>query len=1012
MLLKKRNPGKRLTQTVSSLITLIFTWTSVLPASGILEPPLLHPPYLTQVHCGISPDLGRIKEFFPLQKSPEIYLVEDAHESLDAQEKIRLILKELVEKERVKKIYFEGGSFKLDRRFYAASRLKKINEKVWNRLFEMGEIGGVERYALEAPRHIRFFGMEDPDVYFNNVHSVQNIYRAQTKIGTEVKKLDADFKKAAARFIQGELKNFLKLKKQFEEKKISLDRYTRELALRAKKIAGIDFQEVSSQKKWPQYVRLMAFLKYGVLHTPYTVHRTQYENDSFLWNPDEHWRARGHLRWYFERWLDGLGPNVPLSPELKHWIRYHILKDELDAESLRQEIGCLEDLILAKMKLSGETLRFLNQEKRWNHIKKLLRLELTRSEWCELKKMNLYSPLFQKLKKEISMAFRNYELVEKRDKIFDQRLPRNKTSEKIAVVLGGFHSEVLISNLKKENSSFTVVTPNIKDPNRCLDYRSRILVPRQTAPVVVGASLNIPEAGPFIRHFERVRAESLGRIEKSKPAGKTAISLNEDHSLTAEGETPFNEWVKEPTLSLLLPDQRISGRRPLFSEDVSTVAYELPGSGSRRFVAWLDLARGQSFTRIDRAEKGNLVSDKVPPAVSCFEWDSEEQSGGEHVYHAGKVTVTVQGTHRSEVHILGSQGEISYSFPLKDYGGVTGSPLILSPDGEHLAVANRLTTRGWKAAAIWAVSRRDHNEIMIHLYETKSGQLWRWLKVPAEKIEAMHFSPDGRYLFAITSDVHSSHAMEKVHIFDLYSAQDLENDLARLSWNAFAVQHYNWQKPFRGVQILFGLRFLSIYYSVPAFITIFVCTTLLAAVRKKNLAGILSDPMLLQKWFVASAGVIAVFGTLFVFSYLLELWYRKFNEPFVSLPELRRIEEIRSRWKEKTGEKTQLKQAVRADLGSEASSLGVKGAVLLGSASKNSLWMNQYGVRTSTVLRVARIVGVLGEDIKTYFPEEYEDLLNELGLTNNSGSLTRSGFHLIEKAIFRKQSAALLGQMV
>src|SRR3990167_8259951 len=103
----------------SFLTLLIFSAQSLLQGA----PPTLNlsakskevvsaPPFLKSPKSSFSVDRGLVQEQFLSQSTPFIYLVEDAHDSLDAQESIRQILKQLVEKEKVSLVCFEGGSEK------------------------------------------------------------------------------------------------------------------------------------------------------------------------------------------------------------------------------------------------------------------------------------------------------------------------------------------------------------------------------------------------------------------------------------------------------------------------------------------------------------------------------------------------------------------------------------------------------------------------------------------------------------------------------------------------------------------------------------------------------------------------------------------------------------------------------------------------------------------------------------------------------------------------------------
>ncbi|MBI4397617.1 MAG: hypothetical protein HY586_00650 [Candidatus Omnitrophica bacterium] len=171
-------------------------------------------------------------------KSPLVYLIQDAHDSLDAQESNRKILKSLIEKERVTHIFFEGGSLPLNRKFYSVAGREETDKKIWDALLREGKLSGLERAALEAPRRICFEGIEDEAVYFEHVKAIREVFSSDQKAEVLIYEEDERMEKEAARVLGPKNQKLLRLIHNFEAGCLVADRYIRELARMDRKIVS------------------------------------------------------------------------------------------------------------------------------------------------------------------------------------------------------------------------------------------------------------------------------------------------------------------------------------------------------------------------------------------------------------------------------------------------------------------------------------------------------------------------------------------------------------------------------------------------------------------------------------------------------------------------------------------------------------------------------------------------------------------------------------------------------
>ncbi|GEM_PF-2842363 len=519
-------------RTVASGILFLFSVSTAAQANLPLSyiPPVPLPPFAVNQTINLDPRLGKVEELYGSASSengrPFVYILQDAHDSRDAQKNIRRILHYLIGQEKIGDILFEGGFKELDNSFYDFSDSRQLNKKIWDALFRKCKISGVERAALEVPRHVRFYGIEEPEAYFKNIEAIQRIFREQDQyeilLREEEKKLNLRWQND----VRPALKKFFDLKNQFEEKRISLLSFGRELGKRSETRLSVEGQE-----KWAQLVRLMKIAelealmltnKKGIQSELKNAKRLSRGMD-FIWNPEEHWRSRGHLRWYFERFADQLfaqGRSLDEFPSLKHWIGFHVLQNELSAAALFEELHRLEAEFINKLSPNPAEKSLMIERRNLNLAKKLIRFELTKKEWLTINRKEL-TGLFPRIEPIINSAIQNYELVSKRDGILSSNLVKFLESKKInksVFVTGGFHAEAVKNYLKNRSISYAVIQPAIRDADRTFEYRSRIMT-STTAPVVPGSSLGIKNAEPFIR-----RLQTQARLEKERLISVAAAS--------------------------------------------------------------------------------------------------------------------------------------------------------------------------------------------------------------------------------------------------------------------------------------------------------------------------------------------------------------------------------------------------------------------------------------------------------------------------------------------------------
>ncbi|MBI4970717.1 MAG: hypothetical protein HZC17_02635 [Candidatus Omnitrophica bacterium] len=509
------------------------------------------------------------------QEFPIVYLIQDAHENLDAQENIYKILKNLVEKENVRLICFEGGSTELDKNFYTFSQQPVLNRQVLDELYKQGDICAFEKFALDTPDNARFLGIENQKIYFDNIHAMQQVYAKEENVQDVIGQIDTIFSRLRGRLFSQELKKIDDAKRMFNSEQITLLRYAGELSKWAKQLDVADLNDIQNQDAWPELVRLVKLIE---IEEALEKNKAEVEKDlewikaqtaqssvGFVWDLAQHGIVKGHIRWYFERMADELSARkIPFNQHkaLMDWIGVQILQDELDGVMLMDEVARMGKRLLEKLNPSEQVKNLLELERRWEISKRLMRMAINREDWNELSRnadffvpeqlvdqiSDLSREVFgtegsfdseemRNLESCFQSALRNYKIVGQRDSVlYENALAQIQQPgvSKAVMVVGGFHTSYLEPLFQKNKIGYVVITPAIQDLNHKFNYRAQIdpgldrkressgLKNKNTHQPVTGA-LTGPEARPFQEAlFSKARP-----VLKSVEEKATALSLGQ-----------------------------------------------------------------------------------------------------------------------------------------------------------------------------------------------------------------------------------------------------------------------------------------------------------------------------------------------------------------------------------------------------------------------------------------------------------------------------------------------------
>ena len=211
--------------------------------------------HLTAQKFSIPEELGKIEESFSGASGKTIIYIQDAHDSLEAQENIAKTIQYLVAKYGVKRVYEEGyeGPVPTDK-YFGTIQDPKIREKVAYFLMDKLRLGGAEYAHITRTKDFRLIGADSLKLHKKNIERYQESARHRKETEKDLAEMDTAIRKLAQQYFTKNLKEWMKIKERFDRQEIELLDYLRRTQTLFLK--GIGFEEFGA--KYPNISLLLS----------------------------------------------------------------------------------------------------------------------------------------------------------------------------------------------------------------------------------------------------------------------------------------------------------------------------------------------------------------------------------------------------------------------------------------------------------------------------------------------------------------------------------------------------------------------------------------------------------------------------------------------------------------------------------------------------------------------------------------------------------------------------------
>ncbi len=458
---------------------------------------------------------GKIENnFWPASKDahklPFIIHIQDAHSNPEAQRNIQAILEHLVQAYGVRKIALEGASGKLNASTLNFFSNPEANESVADYLLQLGELTGAEFFAFHKKSAAEIYGVDDPALYGKSFKLFRQVKMGKNQISSQMEIYNEQLKKLEYQILNADLKLLLIKHKDWDERKEEVLGYFKVLKTLSKKYLDLDLAQPKNQFIWPDLSRLVKIEEVDALAKPEEGRleaqkliedmernlgpkaRTQplllglrsFAKDQTSFH---NWLVSNGkiktVRAFFEE-LYSLAKSIQISllgyPNFLREGGLAILREEIDAISLFEEVERIESQLNEKLAKKEDEKNLLQLEKDFSLLTKLLNLSLTREDdkLYRGRKKFLKSEAIQKRflllaphgslpllsESPVRAAEKFYELSRERDNALLENTLKILSSDKskaAVLITGGFHSRGLGLLMKEKKIPYMVISPRM-----------------------------------------------------------------------------------------------------------------------------------------------------------------------------------------------------------------------------------------------------------------------------------------------------------------------------------------------------------------------------------------------------------------------------------------------------------------------------------------------------------------------------------------------------------------------
>lgn len=437
------NPMKSKTKKFMLMATAVFCLQSVFlhaETSEVLSIPSFH----------ISHSIGKIEDRFEGTSERWIVQIQDIHAHFLAQENIAAMLDQLNQRYGIQTVALEGGW--TETAFPKSQAVASSREKsmLGRALLEEAHIGGPVYAALFAKTPINIVGIEDPELYEQNLAIYLKHMAEREEITAQVNATDKMIENSKASIFNPDLLAFDREVHHFREGHKAED-FLPSLVQRIRTLS-------LSTAQSPQIE----------LFTKIVDHERRIQKDKLQEEANRLLQLFKRTQLNFEQLLrSGKIPEekIEFYPQTKIYYQLLKLQDQLIHDVFFKEIEVMIEQIKNKLFASEQEKALDVQSEHFQLLKAIMMFQATPEDLRHFAEQEtvLAADIDQwNLREALNLGLSFYAIAKKRDDIFFEKITTDpRLQGNIVVVTGGFHTQGLSELLRKHQISFLTIRPEI-----------------------------------------------------------------------------------------------------------------------------------------------------------------------------------------------------------------------------------------------------------------------------------------------------------------------------------------------------------------------------------------------------------------------------------------------------------------------------------------------------------------------------------------------------------------------
>ncbi len=378
---------------------------------------------ITSPQISIPEEIGKIEESFQGTADKTIVYIQDAHDSLEAQENIAKIIHYLVERYGVNTVYEEGyeGPVPTDK-YFGFIKDRTVREKVSYFLMDRLRIGGAEYAHINRTNDFNLIGADSFEQHLRNIKQYRKTAQHQEEIKKDLSALQNEIFKLANQYFPASIKDWMRIKERLDNNQLELLDYMKRLkTLLVQRIALPEFQT--------RYSNITLFLSAQNSSNQGEAEKTKRIDPKFLFIEIGK-MENGYADLMLKRKRD--------RQIFTYYKNLQLLKRLAEIELTTKEYEAVKEI-----------LQNFKTEELAQFIALTTKKDIVLSKYWE---------------RHISGALNFYELAKSRDSAIAGRLEEflKKRGENISVlVFGGFHKDDIKTLFEQKHLSYQILMPRI-----------------------------------------------------------------------------------------------------------------------------------------------------------------------------------------------------------------------------------------------------------------------------------------------------------------------------------------------------------------------------------------------------------------------------------------------------------------------------------------------------------------------------------------------------------------------